>query len=140
LGTSGDAPTERIGEFLDTKETPFEVITGFGDNGNFPFVNNGIEAGVRVGSTTIAFFGKPGSEYAMYSSANGSWGTKLDSDTWYNDTGNESGTLFEKVRAACFIQFSDSTGRWLLANEEGNEIMEYQSSPSRTFDGPYVVN
>ena len=131
LGTSGDAPTERIGEFLDTKEAPFEVITGFGDDGNFPFVNSGFEAGFRVGSTTMALFGKPGSEYALYSTANGSWGAKQDSDTW---------TLFERVGAACYIEFSDSTGRWLLANDEGNEIMEYHSNPTRTFGGPWVVN
>ncbi len=140
LGTSGEAPTTPIGTFLDTKDAPFEVITGFGDNGNFPFVNSGFEAGVRVGSRTIAFFGKPGSEYARYSTADGSWGIKQDSDTWYNGTVNESGTLFEKVGAACYVEFSDSTGRWLLANDEGNEIMEYQSSPTRTFDGPWVVN
>lgn len=140
LGTSGDAPTNQIGEFLDTKEAPFEVITGFGDQGNFPFVNSGFEAGVRAGATDVAFFGKPGSEYALYSSADGSWGAKQDSDTWYNGIANVSGTLFERVGAACYIEFSDSTGRWLLANDEGNEVMEYQSIPTRTFDGPWVVN
>jgi thiol-activated cytolysin len=140
LGTSGEAPTTPIGTFLDTKEAPFEVITGFGDNGNFPFVNSGFEAGVRVGSATVAFFGKPGTQYALYNTSNGDWGATQDNQTWFNGTSNSSGALFEKVGAACFIQFSDSTGRYLLVNEEGNEIMEYQSSPSRTFDGPWVVN
>ncbi len=140
LGTSGEAPTAPIGDFLDTKEAPFEVITGFGDNGNFPFVNSGFEAGVRVGSTTMAFFGKPGTQYALYRTSSGAWESKQDNNTWFNGEPNVSGELFEKVGAACFIEFSDSTSRWILANEEGNEIMEYQSSPSRTFDGPWVVN
>lgn len=140
LGTSGDAPTTPIGTFLDTKEEPFEVITGFGDAGNFPFVNSGFEAGVRVGASTVAFFGKPGDEYALYSTSDGSWQAPLDSDTWFNNLPNDSGTLFDRVGAAAFIEFSDSTGRWVLVNENGNEIMEYQSSPSRTFDGPWVVN
>jgi len=140
LGTSGDAPTVRIGEFLDTVEAPFEVISGFGDNGNFPFVNSGFEAGVRVNATTMAFFGKPGSAYAIYNRSKGAWGAKQDSETWYNGIENESGTLFERVGAACLIEFSDSTERLLLANDEGNEIMEYQSSPTSTFDGPWVVN
>jgi len=140
LGTSGEAPTDPIGTFLDSKETPFEVISGFGDSGNFPFVNSGFQAGVRVGSSTVAFFGKPGDEYALYSSSNGSWQNPLDSETWFDNRPNDSGTLFERVGAAAYIEFSDSTGRWILANDEGNEIMEYQSSPSRTFDGPWVIN
>ncbi|AKA35982.1 thiol-activated cytolysin family protein [Flagellimonas lutaonensis] len=140
LGTSGDAPTMPIGTFIDTKESPFEVITGFGDNGNFPFVNSGFEAGVRVGSVTMAFFGKPGDEYALYNTSNGSWQSPLDSETWFNNQPNASGTLFERVGAAAFIEFSDSTGRWLMVNEEGDEVMEYQSTPVRTFDGPWVIN
>lgn len=140
LGTSGEAPITPIGTFLDTKEAPFEVISGFGDNGNFPFVNSGFETGVRVGVSTLAFFGKPGDEYALYNSSNGTWQSPLDSETWYNNQPNASGTLFERVGAACFIEFSDSTGRYLLANEEGNEVMEYQSGPIRTFDGPWVIN
>ncbi|KPM31528.1 Thiol-activated cytolysin [Croceitalea dokdonensis DOKDO 023] len=140
LGTNGEAPTEPIGTFLDTKEDPFSVISEFGDSGNFPFVNNGFEAGVRVGVGTLAFFGKPGDEYALYTTATGAWQNPLDSETWYSNRPNQRGTLFERVGAAAFIEFSDSTGRWLLANEEGNEIMEYQSTPVRTFDGPWVIN
>lgn len=140
LGTNGDAPTTPIGNFLDPIDQPFIVNSGFGDASNFPFVGDGFEAGVRVGVSTMAFFGKPGAEYALYSTANGAWDVVQNSTTWFDGNANENGTLFERVGAATFIEFSDSTGRWLLANAEGNEIMQYQSSPIRTFQGPWVVN
>ena len=140
LGTNGDAPTTPIGNFLDPIDQPFIVNSGFGDASNFPFVGDGFEAGVRVGVSTMAFFGKPGAEYALYSTANGAWDIVQNSTTWFNGNANENGTLFERVGAATFIEFSNSTGRWLLANAEGNEIMQYQSSPIRTFQGPWVIN
>ena len=140
LGTNGSAPTTPIGNFLDPIDQPYIVNSGFGDASNFPFVGDGFEAGVRVGVSTMAFFGRPGAEYALYSTSNGAWDIVQNSTTWFDGNANQNGTLFERVGAATFIEFSDSTGRWLLANAEGNEIMQYQSSPIRTFQGPWVVN
>lgn len=140
LGTVGDAPTTPVGTFLDPRDQPFIVNIGFGDSGNFPFVNEGFGAGVRVGVSTIAFFGKSGEKYALYSTSEGSWEATQNSNTWFNGISNTNGTLFEKVGAAAFIEFSNSTGRYLLANEDGTEIMQYQSTPVRTFEGPWVIN
>ena len=140
LGTNDSAPTTPIGNFLDPIDQPYIVNSGFGDASNFPFVGDGFEAGVRVGVSTMAFFGRPGAEYALYSTSNGAWDIVQNSTTWFDGNANQNGTLFERVGAATFIEFSDSTGRWLLANAEGNEIMQYQSSPIRTFQGPWVIN
>ena len=140
LGTNGSAPTTPIGNFLDPIDQPYIVNSGFGDASNFPFVGDGFEAGVRVGVSTMAFFGRPGAQYALYSTSNGAWDIVQNSTTWFDGNANQNGTLFERVGAATFIEFSDSTGRWLLANAEGNEIMQYQSSPIRTFQGPWVIN
>ncbi|MCK0157565.1 thiol-activated cytolysin family protein [Cellulophaga sp. F20128] len=141
LGTNGDAPSTPIGVFLDTKENPFTVNDSFGDSDNFPFVNRGFEAGVRTGDTTFGFFGKPGNEYSVYS-AGGLWGPIKDNDTWWDSNLNVTGspTLFDSVSAATYIEFSDSTGRWLFVNGDGSEIMEYQSIPTRKFEGPWVIN
>ena len=142
--TNGDAPTTPIGTYrIDSADQDeiFLVNALFGDSGNFQLANRGFEAGARVGVRTLALFGKPGDDYALYvTSGNGTWENPKASTTWFNDNANERGTLFDKVGAATFIEFGGSSGRWLLVNEEGNEIMEYLSTPVRTFNGPWVMN
>ncbi|MEP3208752.1 MAG: thiol-activated cytolysin family protein [Maribacter sp.] len=142
--TNGDAPTTPIGSYTtggDAGDSIFLVNSSFGDSGNFQFAGRGFEAGARVGASTFAFFAKPGDEYSLYSTnSGGSWENPLAATTWFDNTANASGTLFEKVGAASFIEFGGSSGRWYLVNEAGDEIMEYLSSPSRTFNGPWVIN
>lgn len=142
---NGDAPTTPIGNYTvdpDDMDNIFLVNSTFGDSGNFQFAGQGFEAGCRVGLETFAFFAKPGEEYALYSTpGGGNWENPLDSTTWYNNNPNENNhTLFEKVGAASFIAFGGSSGRWYLVNEDGDEIMEYLSSPIRKFNGPWVIN
>nr|WP_321233523.1 thiol-activated cytolysin family protein [uncultured Psychroserpens sp.] len=141
----GDAPTTPMGTYtVDSSDMDniFLVNSAFGDSGNFQFAGQGFEAGCRVGTSTFAFFAKPGEEYALYTSPNGgNWSNPLDSTTWYNNNPNEDNrTLFEKVGAASFIEFGGSSGRWYLVNEEGDEIMEYLSTPVRKFNGPWIIN
>ncbi|MBC2846054.1 thiol-activated cytolysin family protein [Winogradskyella flava] len=141
---NGDAPTSPIGTYtVDPSDSDniFLVNSTFGDSGNFQFAGQGFEAGCRVGVQTHAYFAKPGEEYALYSTpAGGSWENPLDSTTWYDNLANTEGTLFDKVGAASFIEFGGSSGRWYLVNEAGDEIMEYLSTPVRTFNGPWVIN
>ena len=95
-----------------------------------------------MGAATFAFFGKPGDQYALYTSTNnGQWDDPLDSATWYDNNPNAtSTTLFDEVGGASFIEFGGSSGRWYLVNEAGNQIVEYFSTPERKFNGPWVIN
>lgn len=113
----------------------------FGDSGNFQFANRGFGAATRVGAETMAYFTKDGSQYALYNRTGaGSWQNPLATTTWYNNHPNENGyQLFEKVGAASRIFFGNSSGRWLLVNEAGDELMEYYSTPTRRFEGPWVI-
>ncbi len=142
--TNGDAPTTPIGTYTtggDAGDSIFLVNSAFGDSGNFQFAGRGFEAGARVGDSTFALFAKPGDEYALYSTNNnGVWQNPLAATTWFDEIDNISGTLFEKVGAAAFIEFGGSSGRWYLVNDTGDQIMEYLSSPTRTFNGPWVIN
>ena len=90
----------------------------------------------------MALFAKPGDEYATYSTeGSGTWGNPLASPTWWVNLANEGpARLFEKVGAATFIEFGGSSGRWYMVNEAGDEIIEYLSSPTRKFNGPWVIN
>lgn len=113
----------------------------FGDSGNFQFANRGFGAVTRVGVETMAYFTRDGDEYALYNrTGNGTWGDPLASTTWYNNHTNVDGQeLFERVAAATPINFGGSSGRWLLVNEAGDELMEYYSTPERKFEGPWII-
>lgn len=113
----------------------------FGDSGNFQFANRGFGAVARVGVETMAYFTRDGDEYALYNrTGSGTWGDPLDAATWYNNNPNVDGQeLFERVGAASPINFGGGSGRWLLVNEAGDELMEYYSSPERKFEGPWVI-
>ena len=144
-GGNGDAPTTPIGTYtVDSTDMDniFLVNSTFGDSGNFQFAGQGFEAGCRVGFETFAFFAKPGEEYALYTTpGGGNWANPLNSTTWFDNNPNENNQmLFEKVGAASSIAFGGSSGRWYLVNEAGDEIMEYLSSPTRKFNGPWVIN
>ncbi|MBT8183799.1 MAG: hypothetical protein KJN76_03080, partial [Eudoraea sp.] len=137
--------TTPIGSYTTDGEDNDQIFlanAGFGDSGNFQFAGRGFEAGTRAGDTTMALFAKPGDEYATYSTVgSGSWGNPLTSPTWWVNTPNEGpARLFEKVGAASFIEFGGSSGRWYMVNEAGDEIVEYFSSPTRKFNGPWVIN
>ncbi len=144
LSTNGDAPVSPIGSYVvnnDDGSEVFLVNSLFGDSGNFQFAGRGFEAGVRVGAQTIAFFAAPGDEYALYVTATGgSWAAPQASTSWFDGTPNAEGTLFEEVGAAAFISFGGNSGRWLLVDAAGDEVMEYFSTPTRTFRGPWVIN
>jgi len=114
----------------------------YGDSGNFQFANRGFGAVTRVGSETMAYFTKDGNEYALYNrTGSGTWGNPLEATTWYNNNANVGGSkLFDRVGAATPITFGGGSGRWLLVNEKGDEIMEYFSTPERKFEGPWVIN
>ncbi len=113
----------------------------FGDSGNFQFANRGFGAVTRVGVETMAYFSKEGNQYALYKrTGNGIWEDPLDATTWFNNTVNVDGQeLFERVGAATPINFGGNSGRWLLVNEAGDELMEYYSTPERKFEGPWVI-
>ena len=142
--TDGDAPTTPIGTYrIDASDGDevFLVNSLFGDSGNFQFANRGFNAAVRVGATTHTIFAKPGDEYAFYNTPEGgSWSIPFDSTTWFNGVPNERGELFEQVGAAAFIEFGGNSGRWLLVNAAGNEITEWFSTPTPTFNGPWIIN
>ena len=114
----------------------------FGNSGNFQFANRGFGAVTRVGTESMAYFTKDGDEYALYNrTGSGTWGNPLESTTWYNNNPNVDGQqLFDRVGAATPISFGGGSGRWLMVNEAGDEIMEYFSSPVRKFEGPWVIN
>jgi thiol-activated cytolysin len=113
----------------------------FGDSGNFQFANRGFGAATRVGATTMAYFTKEGDQYALYDrTGNGTWQNPLNSNTWFNNNANEGGQkLFDRAGAATHINFGGSSGRWLIVNEAGDELIEYYSLPVRKFEGPWVI-
>lgn len=142
--TDGDAPTSPMGSYTTDPadgDQVWLVNSSFGDSGNFQFAGRGFQAACRVGAVTFAFFAKPGDQYALYrTDAGGSWENPLESPTWFNNTANASGSLFDKVGAATFIEFGGSSGRWYLVNEAGDQLMEYLATPTRTFNGTWVIN
>jgi thiol-activated cytolysin len=113
----------------------------FGNSGNFQFANRGFGAATRVGATTMAYFTKDGDQYALYDrTGNGTWQNPLNSNTWFNNNANEGGQkLFDRVGAATHINFGGGSGRYLIVNEAGDELMEYFSTPTRKFEGPWVI-
>lgn len=144
-GGNGEAPTAPMGEYTTDSEDGDQIFltnAAFGDSGNFQFAGLGFEAGCRAGAQTFALFAKPGDRYALYTSQNnGSWENPLNSDTWYNNISNENDiNLFKTVGAASVIEFGGASGRWYFVNEAGDQIMEYFSTPTRKFNGPWVIN
>ncbi|MEZ4811439.1 MAG: thiol-activated cytolysin family protein [Allomuricauda sp.] len=121
------------------------VNTTFGDSGNFTLATQGIGAGVRVGATSMAFFGMDGDEYQVYNSASGgSWTATKASNEWFGDTQSieNYGALFDDVGAATNFTIGGSSERYLFVNKEGDEIKEWFSSATigqDRFDGPWVI-
>lgn len=141
--SGNDLPTGPIGTYdqEDGANRVALVNEIYGDSGNFQFANRGFGAVTRVGATTMAYFTRDGDEYALYErSGSGTWQNPLSSTTWFNEIPNEDGQeLFERVGAATPINFGGSSGRWLLVNKAGDEMMEYYSTPSRKFEGPWII-
>jgi thiol-activated cytolysin len=145
---NADAPITPIGSYTPGgdggNDNIFLVNSSFGDSGNFQFAGRGFTAGSRQGAATFAFFaGSEGDEYASYSTlSGGSWQNPLDNSTWWDNNSTEEGSpnLFEKVGASAYIEFGGSSGRWYFVNQAGDEIMQYFSSPTRKFEGPWVIN
>ena len=137
-------PTGPIATYVQEGEANRVALVNeiFGDSGNFQFANRGFGAAARVGVETIAYFTLERDEYAIYNrSGSGTWQGPLDATTWFNNITNVDGQeLFERVGAATPINFGGNSGRWLLVNEKGDEIMEYYSTPERKFEGPWVIN
>ena len=134
-------PTEPIG----TADNPILVNETFGDSGNFNLATQGIGAAVKVGVSSMAFFGQDGDEYQVYSSASGgSWGSSKASNEWFGDplSIENHGALFDKVGAATQFNIGGSSVRFLFVNKEGDEIMEWFSSATAgedRFEGPWVI-
>lgn len=115
----------------------YQVNSTFGDSGNFQFANKGFEAVCRVGATKMAYFAKPGEQFAIYNrSGNGSWENPLPNEEWFPSEGG----IFEEVGAATWIYFGGQSGRWLFINDEGDQLLEWFSTPSRMSQGPWVIN
>ena len=134
-------PTDPIG----TAGAPLLVNDTFGDSGNFTLATQGIGAGVKVGVTTMAFFGMDGDAYQLYDSASGgSWSAAKASNEWFGDpTSIENhGALFDKVGAVSNFNIGGSSNRYLFVNKEGDEIKEWFSSAvvgEDRFEGPWVI-
>lgn len=125
-----------------TGSTIYLVNEIYGDSGNFDIGTDGIEAGVRVGATKGAYFGKPGNRYQVYDrTGSGSWEDPIVTEEWFGDD-NIGGTQFERVGAASFYTLGGSSGRYLFVNETGDEIQEWFSfaSDPDEFNGPWVIN
>lgn len=141
--TGSTLPSGPIGTYDQSNGTNRVSLVNeiYGDSGNFQFANRGFGAATRVGVETMAYFTKEGDQYALYNrSGSGTWGNPLESTTWFNNHANVDGQkLFERVGAATPISFGGGSGRWLLVNERGDEIMEYYSTPVRKFEGPWVI-
>ncbi|MEN8789972.1 MAG: thiol-activated cytolysin family protein [Flavobacteriaceae bacterium] len=116
----------------------------FTDSGNFFLASEGIGAGVRIGATSMAYFGAIGDGYQIYnSSGTGSWSTTVyPSNEWFIGQPHDGADLFNKVGAATYFTLGGSSGRYLFANEAGTEIMEWFSFANENdrFKGPWVIN
>ena len=116
----------------------------FGDSGNFFLASEGMGAAVRIGATSMAFFGTNGDGYQIYnSSSGGSWsGTVYPSNEWFIGQAHQGPDLFDKVGAASFFTVGGSSGRYIFINEAGTELMEWFSFASEDdrFNGPWVIN
>ncbi|MEM7381017.1 MAG: thiol-activated cytolysin family protein [Bacteroidota bacterium] len=115
----------------------------FGDSGNFVIGSNGFEAGLRIGAVKMAYFGKPGERYQIYTrTGSGSWSNPVSSSDWFENQAKVGGEQFEKVGAATNFSLGGSSVRYLFVNEAGDEIQEwfsFASEPDR-WDGPWVIN
>ena len=116
----------------------------FGDSGNFFLASEGFGAAVRIGATSMAYFGTNGDQYQTYnSSSGGSWsGTVYPSNEWFVGQAHEGADLFEKVGAASQFTVGGSSLRYIFINEAGTEIMEWFSFATQNdeFNGPWVIN
>ena len=140
-------PTTPMGEFtIDSEDGDqvFIVDEAFSDTPGYGFGGLGFEAGVRVGRSTYVFFPKPGDQHALYTGAD--WKDTQPNSDWFdqenakNDNSHTGPELFKNVGAACHVTLSSSAGYRLLVSEDGNELMQYRSSPNRHMDGPWVIN
>ncbi|NAS12011.1 thiol-activated cytolysin family protein [Poritiphilus flavus] len=115
----------------------------FGDSGNFVIGTDGFEAGLRIGAVKMAYFGKPGERYQIYTRTGaGSWSNPVSSKDWFENGPEVGGDQFEKVGAATNFSLGGSSVRYLFVNEAGDEIQEWFSfatDPDR-WDGPWVIN
>lgn len=134
-------PTEPI------VNNPSDVLLAneiFGDSGNFFLASEGFGAGVRIGATSMAYFGSNGDGYQTYNSSNGgSWSTVIfPSNKWFVGQTHDGPDLFDKVGAASQFGIGGSSGRYLFVNEAGDEIMEWFSFATENdrFEGPWVIN
>ena len=136
-------PGEPIGTYdRENGSNRVELVNElYGDSGNFQFANRGFGAACRVGEYHMAYFSSDGDEYALYDrQSSGSWDSPKSSTTWYNDHPNENNQqLFERAGACTPIHFGGGSGRWLLVNEKGDEMIEYYSTPVRKFEGPWII-
>ncbi len=136
-----DAPTTPMGIFsTDTEDGDkiFLVDDAFSDTPGYSFGGLGFAAAARVGASTYAIFAKPGDQYSLYTGSN--WAPALTSSTWFNEIPHTGEKLFNNVGAACHVTLSSNAGYRLLVNEDGTELMQYRSTPTRVMSGPWVIN
>lgn len=136
-----DPPTTPMGEFTTDAEDGdqiFLVDDAFSDTPGYGFGGLGFQAAARVGVTTYTIFAKPGDQYALYTGTK--WADPLPNVTWFDENTHTGERLFNNVGAACHVTLSSNAGYRLLVNEDGNQLMQYKSIPSREMAGPWVIN
>jgi thiol-activated cytolysin len=130
----------------DVSEKVFSVNNAYGDaGGSGLLINNGIGAGVNVGSPNMALFERDGTQHQYYDANEGSNGflSNLTPNTsWYDNQGNEGNvTLFNKVDAATKYGLNGGSAKYIFINGDGDLLFEWISTVgSDTFFGPWAIN
>ena len=130
----------------DVSDKVFSVNYAYGDaGGSGLLINNGIGAGVNIGSPNMALFEKDGTHHQYYDANEGSTGSfddLISNNDWFNEEGNtDNVTLFNKVDAATKYRLNGGSAKYIFINEEGDLLFEWISSTGPdTFFGPWAIN
>ncbi len=138
-------PTEPIGTYY-TNNTNNSLIFLVNEDlidspDRFFLSTEGIGAAIRIGSTSIALFGKNGDTYQTYNYYKKELSQLYNTNEWFVGQENSEGVQFDKVGAATNFT-AGGTYRYFFVNEEGTEIQEWYSNASIDdfFVGPWVIN
>lgn len=142
---SGNPTPEGINGSYDKKEDETNMIYGvnktFGDGGGFPYVNIGFTASARFDANPASrklFFGDGGSTHSTFHTSNEEWKGPFENKTFPSIEEGVISPLFNEVGACTYISFGGGSGRWLFANADGTELMEYTAEG--VYNGPWSIN
>ena len=130
----------------DVSDKVFSVNNAYGDaGGSGLIINNGIGAGVNVGSPNMALFERDGTHHQYYDGnegSNGSFSNLTPNTSWFSSNGNVGDvTLFNKVDAATKYRLNGGSAKYVFINEEGDLLFEWISTVGiDTFFGPWAIN